>query len=1433
MNEGTGSVVGDSSGNGYDFSPVGSGIGAGYSWGAGYENGGLTAAAGNDSYLHATIASNKFQYQVTAEAWIKPTAADTDGSQIIDLAWGFALATVDAGTRLRFITYSDGRWLETYASIGNPTDHTGIYDGAWHHVMGVFDGRRDINGMVTTSLFIDGVLAHSTSVVATTDVLVGFGASQTGTDLYIGTNAWIVGTPTQNFIGSIDAVRITNSTYICVDANTQIYKYPVTRSGVARVTLSGSGTILFTMTVRNEQNIAVKEITESLSLPVTKWLSLGELENSSNYTVNIVVRDAANNILHEDTIAFTMPARPEWADANVINADGEVLEPWTPVEVNASALSCWGRTYDLGNSLLPTSIVSAGNSVLSNRMNIVIGSGSNTYVFNSTNEPKTIILSETGDKVAFMAIATSSVCDVNVEGSLEFDGFMTINLMVLPKAPLNACKLEIPLTNSVAKYIQPLLPNPTSSDWAGTIPSSGVNLNLPLYSSYFGHQSLWICNDDVGLSLLLPPEPDWKSEGVSNIEVIRRGSDTLLRLNFYKSTTSFNEKKVYRFYIQATPIRPYNQDWFKNGSRIAHGIEPGDNVTALEPDAAKIMPIGQVAGQSTGMFEIILQNKTDLQSMLNLDYGAWWSPAADEHILKIDNVDIGVGGGYTWIAGHTGNGLYSSIANNGAYLKTLINPQDFSYQAKVEVWIKPDRVDSDGSQIISLLNGFGLAFVDGKTHLRFIVCNDGVYRDVLADSLSLFDGNWHHVVGTYDGIPDLTGKIHLYLYIDGNLAASNAYDSSTAVSLGSMGETGKELYIGTNAALPHDGTQNYFGAIDEVRICNTLVSGDSNSVGYWHMDEGNGRIAADSSGHGHDFTAGNEKIEIFFDKDRNAISLRATPFVSWSTPIGLANNCLWEPNEIHKITFTWGDKLRFYVDGQYQGLANMSGLSMPNAELKLGSVSGRYVMKSMRISKAVNLGSLSDTNEMVANSNTLYIDNNDLDLHSSARTPLNIAKDMGVKTLFLHEYWNDVQNGGQSKYELILKNLVEDCHRVGLKIIFYFGFEIADLPVNQDIIDECKAMVDATPSYYGPANQYTYIVSYGGPYQEYLLYHMKRLKDSIGIDGVYLDGSLMMMRSDNPAFGAGVTDLNGTRHPIVPIERIRQFAKCVNKLFVQNGGIVEAHMGPGPAVPTMGFATNTYYGEHIGFVSTPWNSVTDLVPLDVSRAIYTGKNTGVPMSVMMPNMLNHLQSFVPDWYEKASAWSDLHRCFFQVMMGRYLNEESINENIKRTILAKFGADSAQWIPYWEADSLVGHSTSSLKASIYRRPDKAMVCAIMNISGNNIVDGYIDFAGSSLSLKTGSVCKELVTGRPISMTGEKVFVTVPAYEGLMVLIDTPYLQGDINQDGKVQMQDLAIFANYWLSDCLYSAVFCQGADINNDGKVDYDDMVVLASQWLSE
>jgi hypothetical protein len=103
-------------------------------------------------------------------------------------------------------------------------------------------------------------------------------------------------------------------------------------------------------------------------------------------------------------------------------------------------------------------------------------------------------------------------------------------------------------------------------------------------------------------------------------------------------------------------------------------------------------------------------------------------------------------------------------------------------------------------------------------------------------------------------------------------------------------------------------------------------------------------------------------------------------------------------------------------------------------------------------------------------------------------------------------------------------------------------------------------------------------------------------------------------------------------------------------------------------------------------------------------------------------------------------------------------------------LAEFGADRGEWIPYWETEGLVACEPEALKVSVHRRSDGAMVCAIANPTMQE-VSGYVDFSGSAkLSVKTGATCQELVSGQSVRMEEGKVYVTLPAYEQLLVRIE---------------------------------------------------------------
>jgi hypothetical protein len=124
---------------------------------------------------------------ITLEAWIK-ISTNTVEQNIIRKGGitdgGYALKVMGSG-KLRFVTYASASSLETI------TSNTVIATGAWHHVVGVFDGSQK-------RIYIDGTLDKSSS----STFAPGTGSS----NLFIGAAP----DGTQLLNGLVDEVRVTS-----------------------------------------------------------------------------------------------------------------------------------------------------------------------------------------------------------------------------------------------------------------------------------------------------------------------------------------------------------------------------------------------------------------------------------------------------------------------------------------------------------------------------------------------------------------------------------------------------------------------------------------------------------------------------------------------------------------------------------------------------------------------------------------------------------------------------------------------------------------------------------------------------------------------------------------------------------------------------------------------------------------------------------------------------------------------------------------------------------------------------------------------------------------------------------------------------------------------------------------------------------------------
>jgi len=243
---------------------------------------------------------------------------------------------------------------------------------------------------------------------------------------------------------------------------------------------------------------------------------------------------------------------------------------------------------------------------------------------------------------------------------------------------------------------------------------------------------------------------------------------------------------------------------------------------------------------------------------------------------------------------------YAAVPNEGDY--------DISGNLTLSVWIKISELDSSSMYIISKSESY-LIYKDLDSNLLTFQC-EGTGRP-LTGTIDVVDGQWHHVVGVYDGSKK-------YIYIDGQLDMS-------ANSAGAVVTNDNAVRLGGDAVWPEC---EFHGLMDDARIYNkALAAGDVMALAGVRFSkahepnpaDGMSYVATDkvlsfeagSYATSHDIYLGTD-----FEAVKNADSLSAEykgnhPSASYAATFELDRTYYWRVDEINDTDIWTGDVWSF------------------------------------------------------------------------------------------------------------------------------------------------------------------------------------------------------------------------------------------------------------------------------------------------------------------------------------------------------------------------------------------------------------------------------------------------------------------------------------------------------------------------------------------
>jgi hypothetical protein len=298
--------------------------------------------------------------------------------------------------------------------------------------------------------------------------------------------------------------------------------------------------------------------------------------------------EAVVEVLQDGRRAFELrrPLRlptTDWRGSR-LGLEERVLPPWTPLEVDGSALRCWGREARFDQAALPVQITSGGEALLARPVSLTAAVAGQRLELASQGLrclESAATQAEFAGELLGQAGGTAARVDVRIRA--EYDGLLVVTLSGAEFAglPLSQFVLEVPVKAERALYR-----HRWGTGWAGpagSVPPGDGVVDQDTFIPY-----AWLGDNDRGLFWFCESDQYWPNgESPNAVEIVRSGSEVTLRLNLLAQKQKLVPEWAITFGLQATPVKPLPRDWRKWRLLPAKGATVGIMWPTPNPDSLR------------------------------------------------------------------------------------------------------------------------------------------------------------------------------------------------------------------------------------------------------------------------------------------------------------------------------------------------------------------------------------------------------------------------------------------------------------------------------------------------------------------------------------------------------------------------------------------------------------------------------------------------------------------------------------------------------------------------------------------------------------------------------------------------------------------------------------------------------------------------------
>lgn len=355
---------------------------------------------------------------------------------------------------------------------------------------------------------------------------------------------------------------------------------------------------------------------------------------------------------------------------------------------------------------------------------------------------------------------------------------------------------------------------------------------------------------------------------------------------------------------------------------------------------------------------------------------------------------------------------------------------------------------------------------------------------------------------------------------------------------------------------------------------------------------------------------------------------------------------------------------------------------------------------------------------------------------------------LGVKTLYLHEKWNDLQNSPflTKRTADRLRKIVTEAHKRGIKVMPYFGYEISTLLPYWSKMGE-EVMVKETEKYYNwtwyrQPPQRALKVCYNSKWQDIYVDGIARLMDEFKFDGIYIDSTVRPLQCGNEKHGCGWRDSEGRLHYTYPVWALREMLKKLYKVVTERGGIINNHSSAAFNMATMSFCHSLWEGEAIQ--QTMMQGNVKEIPEGHFRSMFIGRNYGVPVYMLC--------------YQNPPIWNFTQGMSVSLPFGIIPKSNDTGEPLELvsnvwSIMDKFDFKDAKWCPYYGEENLFDTSNDLFKVSCYANENQILMMCANSVDRKTETEVMLKNGGIRILDMTASCTVKAIDGK-LNLTAEK-------------------------------------------------------------------------------